>query len=139
MKKKILAVGITVLLTASLLAGCNKGGIESQSDPKLIDLNPKGSEVAEETWATGSDHVYSAESEKGGNVITFAFLQDEEAKDQIASSILYFENLNERNIEYRMKKKGATMLFRYMHDPSCAWPDTPMRRQNNLKAPISAF
>ncbi|MBR4580189.1 MAG: hypothetical protein IKO32_03030 [Lachnospiraceae bacterium] len=109
MKKKILAVGISIILAASMLAGCNKGGIESQSDPKLIDLNPQGgSEIEAESWATGSDHVYSAESEKGGNVITFVFLEDEEAKDQIASSILYFEKLNERNIEYRMKKKGAT-------------------------------
>lgn len=110
MKKKVLTLGMAILLASSILAGCtNKDGIESQSDPKLINLNRDSSEeVGAETWATGSNQTYSAHSENGGNVITFAFLQEDEAKDQIASSIIYFENLNERNIEYRMKKKGAT-------------------------------
>lgn len=109
MKKRGLVVGMAILLVAAVLAGCNEGGIESQSDPKLIDLNRNNSEVVgDDTWATGSDHTYSAHSDKGGNTIQFAFLQDAEAKDQIASSIYYFENLNERNIEFRMKKKGAT-------------------------------
>ena len=107
--KKIIMITMAATLSAALLVGCNTG---SQLDDKnIVDLDAinSGSETAgDDTWAIGSKQTYKAHSEKGDKVISFAFLQQSEAKDQIASSIMYYENMNERNIEYRMQKKGAT-------------------------------
>ena len=113
MKKRTLFTGITILLAAAMLVACNDEG-ELEKNHEIIDLNTinsgkDASEVAgDDTWATGANNTYSAHSDKGGQVITFAFLQEGEAKDQIASSLYYFDRMNTRNAEYRLKKSGAT-------------------------------